>query len=151
MNELENERFLVFCINEELYASPLLEFHEVVEMIKPKPVPNMPEHFSGMINLRGVIVAIIDLRKKMGIHEKYMGKQTMLICETETGIIGASIDRVESVIHIDPATIQDVKIEGKIALEYLRGFVNHEGKIITLVDVKSFLSEQDKQFIEISA
>ncbi len=151
MNELENERYLVFCIDDELYASPLLDFHEVVEMIKPKPVPNMPEHFSGMINLRGVIVAIIDLRKKMGIGERYQGKQTMLICETETGIMGASIDRVESVIHIHSASVQDVKIAGKIALEYVKGFVNHQDRIITIVDVKSFLSEQDKQFLDVSA
>lgn len=147
MTELESHSYLVFRIHGELYASPLLEFSEVVGFIEPKPVPNMPDYFSGMINLRGVIVGVVDLRKKMGINDTFTGKQTMLICETESGIMGASIDKIESVIHIDPATIQDVKLSTRVSADYLQGFINHHEEIITLIDVKNFISDIQKQNI----
>lgn len=69
MNENESEnKFLVFSVGEELYASPLLSIREVLEFQPPKPMPNMVHYFTGVINVRGAIVGVIDLRTKFG-HE----------------------------------------------------------------------------------
>jgi purine-binding chemotaxis protein CheW len=122
MSELyeDKERYLVYRIDDDLYASPLLDFKEVIEFIKPKVVPNMPTCFSGMINLRGLIMGVIDLRIKLGILDHNPLRSSMLVCETEVGPLAAVIDKVEFVIYVSPAEIQDLKIEGKVAIDCLK-------------------------------
>jgi purine-binding chemotaxis protein CheW len=142
MSELyeDKERYLVYRLKDELYASPLLDFKEVIEYIKPKLVPNMPEFFSGMINLKGLIIGVIDLRLKLGIHEATLHKPSMLVCETEAGLLAAVVDKVEFVIYVTPSDIQDLKIEGKIQIDCLKGFLQHQDNLITIIDIKKFVS-----------
>jgi purine-binding chemotaxis protein CheW len=140
----DKERYLVYRIDNELYASPLLDFKEVIEYIKPKIVPNMPEYFSGMINLRGLIIGVIDVRKKIGISSEFHQNPSLLICETDSGPMGAIIDKVESVIHISPKEVQDLKVEGKIDLAFLKGFYQHQDKFISIIDIKKFVSKIEK-------
>jgi purine-binding chemotaxis protein CheW len=145
----DKERFLVYRIKDELYASPLLDFKEVIEYIKPKLVPNMPSCFSGMINLRGLIMGVIDLRVKLGIQESNFLKSSMLICETEVGPLAAVIDKVEFVIYVTPSDIQDLKIEGKVQIDCLKGFLQHQDHLITIIDIKKFVSSiENKSVVE---
>jgi purine-binding chemotaxis protein CheW len=151
MSELyeDKERYLVYRIKDELYASPLLDFKEVIEYIKPKLVPNMPSCFSGMINLRGLIMGVIDLRLKLGVHETNSLKSSMLICETDVGPLAAVIDKVEFVIYVTPSDIQDLKIEGKVQIDCLKGFLQHQDNLITIIDIKKFVSSiENKSFVE---
>ncbi len=151
MSELyeDKERYLVYRIKDELYASPLLDFKEVIEYIKPKLVPNMPSCFSGMINLRGLIMGVIDLRLKLGVHEVNPLKSSMLICETEVGPLAAVIDKVEFVVYVTPSDIQDLKIEGKVQIDCLKGFLQHQDNLITIIDIKKFVSSiENKSFVE---
>jgi purine-binding chemotaxis protein CheW len=151
MSELyeDKERYLVYRIKDELYASPLLDFKEVIEYIKPKLVPNMPSCFSGMINLRGLIMGVIDLRLKLGVHEVNSLKSSMLICETEVGPLAAVIDKVEFVVYVTPSDIQDLKIEGKVQIDCLKGFLQHQDNLITIIDIKKFVSSiENKSFVE---
>lgn len=143
----DKERYLVYRIKDELYASPLLDFKEVIEFIKPKVVPNMPDYFSGMVNLRGLIMGVIDLRKKLGYHEDYEFKPSMLICETEVGALAAIIDKVEFVVYFSPAEIQDLKVEGKVDISCLRGFMQYQEHLISVIDIKKFVSNIDKSEI----
>jgi purine-binding chemotaxis protein CheW len=151
MSELyeDKERYLVYRIKDELYASPLLDFKEVIEYIKPKLVPNMPSCFSGMINLRGLIMGVIDLRLKLGVQESNSLKSSMLICETDVGPLAAVIDKVEFVIYVTPSDIQDLKIEGKVQIDCLKGFLQHQDNLITIIDIKKFVSSiENKSFVE---
>jgi purine-binding chemotaxis protein CheW len=137
---VDKERYLVYRIKNELFASPLLDFKEVIEFIKPKLVPNMPSCFSGMINLRGLIIGVIDLRLKLGITDSFSSKSSMLICETQVGHLAAVIDKVEYVINVSPSEIQDLKIEGRVDVDCLRGFIQHQENLIIVIDIKKFVS-----------
>lgn len=149
MSELheDKERYLVYRIKDELYASPLLDFKEVIEFIKPKIVPNMPSYFSGMINLRGLIIGVIDLRRKLSYKDDYQHKPSMLICETEVGPLAAIIDKVEFVIYFSPAEIQDLKVEGKVDISCLKGFIQYQEHLISVIDIKKFVSNIEKEKI----
>jgi purine-binding chemotaxis protein CheW len=140
----DKERYLVYRIKDELYASPLLDFKEVIEFIKPKIVPNMPNYFSGMVNLRGLIIGVIDLRKKLGYEENYELKPSMLICETDVGPLAAIIDKVEFVVYFSPAEIQDLKVEGKVDISCLQGFMQYQEHLISVIDIKKFVSNIEK-------
>jgi purine-binding chemotaxis protein CheW len=100
----------------------------------------MPSCFSGMINLRGLIMGVIDLRVKLGIHESNPVKSSMLICETEIGPLAAVIDKVEFVIYVTPSDIQELKIEGKVQIDCLKGFLQLQDNLITIIDIKKFVS-----------
>jgi purine-binding chemotaxis protein CheW len=141
----DKERYLVYRIKDELYASPLLDFKEVIEFIKPKIVPNMPNYFSGMVNLRGLIIGVIDLRKKLGYQDEYQARSSMLICETEIGPLAAIIDKVEFVIYFAPSEIQDVKIEGRVDIGCLKGFMQYQEHLISVIDIKKFVSNIEHQ------
>ena len=134
----EKEKYLVYRIENELYASALLDFKEVVEYSKPKSVPNMPQCFSGMINLRGLIIGVIHLRLKLGINRPYEGRSSILICETSSGPIGAIIDKVECVIPIHLSEIQDMKVHGRVDVQFLKGFFQYKDELITILDIKKF-------------
>ncbi len=140
----DKERYLVYRIKDELYASPLLDFKEVIEFIKPKIVPNMPNYFSGMVNLRGLIMGVIDLRKKLGYQENYELKPSMLICETDVGPLAAIIDKVEFVVYFSPTEIQDLKVEGKVDISCLQGFMQYQEHLISVIDIKKFVSNIEK-------
>jgi len=140
----EKDKYLVYRIGDEFYASRLLDFVEVIEYTKPKIVPNMSHCFSGMINLRGLIIGVVDLRKKLGIAEDFSGKPSMLICDTEVGPIGAIIDKVEYVVPFLQSEIQDLKVERKMDKAYLKGFFQHQDNLITVIEIKSFVSSFDE-------
>jgi purine-binding chemotaxis protein CheW len=142
----EKDKFLVYRIGDEYYASKLLDFVEVIEYTKPKIVPNMSACFSGMINLRGLIIGVVDLRKKLGIFEEFSGKPSMLICDTELGPIGAIIDKVEYVMPFSQSDIQDLKVERKMDKVYLKGFFQHQENLITVIEIKSFVSNFEENY-----
>jgi purine-binding chemotaxis protein CheW len=145
----DKERYLVYRIKDELYASPLLDFKEVIEFIRPKVVPNMPNYFSGMVNLRGLIMGVIDLRKKLGYTDDYHQKPSMLICETDVGPLAAIIDKVEFVIYFSPSEIQDLKVEGKVDISCFKGFMQYQEHLISVIDIKKFVSNIEKnEFVE---
>ena len=145
----DKERYLVYRIKDELYASPLLDFKEVIEFIRPKVVPNMPNYFSGMVNLRGLIMGVIDLRKKLGYPDEYHQKPSMLICETDVGPLAAIIDKVEFVIYFSPSEIQDLKVEGKVDISCFKGFIQYQEHLISVIDIKKFVSNIEKnEFVE---
>lgn len=137
----EREKYLVFRIENELYASPLLDFREVIEYTPPKVVPNMAPYFAGMINLRGLIIGVVDLRLKLGYHSKSGPKPSLLICEASEGPIGATIDRVEFVIQILPSEIQELKVEGRVNVNYLKGFIQQGEHFITILDIKKLITD----------
>jgi purine-binding chemotaxis protein CheW len=137
----EKHKYLVYRIHDELYASPLLDFKEVIEYTPPKLVPNMATYFTGMINLRGLIIGVVDIRKKLGYSIEVIHKASFLICDTELGPLAATIDRVEAVIQLSSDQIQDMKLDSRIKACYLNGFVQQGEDLITVLDIKKLISD----------
>ncbi len=92
-----SDKFIVFHMGNELFAASLIEVREVIEHQPPKPIPNMAPYFKGVINIRGEIVGVVDLRERLGIRD---GKTPLceLVFETPSGPLAAIVDRVHSVI-----------------------------------------------------
>ena len=139
MNE---NRYLLFYVGAELYGVPLLDVKEVIEYQIPKPVPNMVSHFSGVINLRGAIIGVLDLRKKLGVPADCTRTTAMLICETEQGVLAAVIDRVDSVTLITADCI-DTKapVQTSVKSEYLSGIA----RVFERAEERTRTSENEKE------
>ena len=143
MTESEN-KFLVFSVGEDLYASPLLSIREVLEYQTPKPMPNMVHYFTGVINVRGAIVGVIDLRTKFGHEAKNWPRTPFLLCDTARGAIATIVDSVDRVQTFTEEQIErHPPVATKIEQNYLIGVAKSSHELITLVDMEKLLNEQE--------
>ncbi|MFN3696538.1 MAG: chemotaxis protein CheW [Pseudobdellovibrio sp.] len=141
----ENElRFLIYKIGTETYGSPLLSVREVLEFQKPKFMPNMIKSFSGVINVRGAIVGVVDMRTKFGFPEDIQRKTSMLLCDTERGPIAAVVDNIECVLEIKSENMEkEPPIRSKVPASYLMGVAKNNDQLITIIDLQKALTEEE--------
>lgn len=136
-------RYLLFELGNELYGTPLLDIREVIEYQEPKFLPNMVSHFVGVINIRGSIVGVIDLRKQFGEKINSEKRTAMLVSETQQGTIAAIVDRVDSVVIIDPSALDEKPpFMTSVQQDYLVGVAKTKDKLVTIVELQRLLGEE---------
>lgn len=136
-------KYIVYKIGEELYASPLLSVREVIEYQKPKFIPNMVNYFSGVINVRGTIVGVVDFRAKFNLPNKVDRKTSLLLCDSTEGPVAALVDSVESVIEILENDLEkNPPVKTQIEKTYMIGVAKYKDKLITVIDILKSLSEE---------
>ena len=139
----ESDRYLLFDVGGETYGAPLLTIREVVEYQKPKFIPNMDSLFSGVINIRGAIVGVLDLRGKFQAQSQYTPQTALLVCDTEQGPIAAVVDQVSAVVGLDEGEIEKhAAIKVPIDQDFVVGIAKHNGKLITLINLLGVLSAE---------
>jgi purine-binding chemotaxis protein CheW len=151
MSELDvgselDSRYLIYQIGDDTYASPLLSIREVLEYQKPQFMPNMARHFSGVINVRGAIVGVVDLRIKLGYPDELKKKIAFLLCDTESGPLAAVVDSVDAVIEISKNQIElNPPVQSKVNSKHLLGIAKKDQKMITILDIhQSLVDDQLK-------
>lgn len=135
-----DERYLVFRLGSELYATPLLRVREVVEPFDSKPLPNTPKFFVGVVNIRGEIVGVVDLRLKFGHKVEPSPYMALMVFSTDGGPMAALVDQVDSVINLSPNEIQDRGTLGAaLGGENIVGIGKKDKKLITIIDLLNIL------------
>jgi purine-binding chemotaxis protein CheW len=136
-------RYLIFKVGEDLYGTPLLDVREVVQYQAPKPMPNMSPAFTGVINIRGAIVGVLDFRVRLGIEANLGNKTALLVLDTTQGALAVTVDQVESVVPI-PEEELDRKppVMSKIPTDYLVGIAKHGHQLITIVHLHQLMSNE---------
>lgn len=110
-----DNRFMEFRLGDQLYAAPLLEVKEVIQKPDVTDVPNMPQHFEGMINLRGQIIGVFNIRKRLGAKAREASAdspEVIIVVEKSGVMVGMLVDEVTRVLHptdseIKPAPLKD--------------------------------------------
>lgn len=136
------DKYIVFQMGTELFATSLLEVREVIEPQEPKPIPNMARFFKGVINIRGEIIGVIDLREKMGIstNEKPL---CQLVFDTPNGPLAAIVDKVQSVIPYDIATLERrTNMNQGVDHSYFIGLGKVDETIVTFISLPKVISEE---------
>jgi purine-binding chemotaxis protein CheW len=142
IEDLDLNRYLIFRLGEELYGSPLHSVREVLKLPTIKSVPYMKNHFKGVINLRGAIVSIIDLRQKFDIKAQLPG--LILTVESDGDTIGAIVDDVSTVTTIPEAEIErNVRVETKVPLQFFHGVAKVQGRLVNIIDIAGTLSSEE--------
>lgn len=148
---VENEEQLVVCqLAEETYGINIANVREIITMQKITRVPKTPEFIEGIINLRGRILPVIDLRKRFGLAVSEYTRATRII-EVETGgkSVGIIVDGVSEVLRIsrdwvEPPSPFIVSLDS----EYIRGVAKVEDRLIILLDLDKVLSPHEKAELE---
>lgn len=147
--EENQSKFILFNLNNELYGAPLLKIREVIKVGAIKPVPYMVNHFKGVINLRGQIVSVVDLRLKFNLPVDPNSNGLILVVETAHGLLGAIIDDLVSVQHFNPSEIEtNPAIETKIPADFFAGVAKMQDRLVNLVDLSGCLSSEDLRVVK---
>lgn len=143
-NSGDTERFLSFSLGPEEYAIPLLGVREVIAIPEITPVPHTPPHFLGMMNLRGQVISIIDLRLKFNIKAETSGETAVIICDLGGCSLGVVINSVNSVLALTDADIAPKpQIQSQKSTDYITGVAKREGRLVLLLDIHKALSLQE--------
>ena len=142
------EQYLTFLLAKEQYAVNILCVEEIRSWELPTKIPNSPSYIKGVINMRGVIVPIVDLRLKFNIGVATYHETTVVIVlryqgEESSRTIGFVVDAVSDVLNAENNEVQNApSIGGSVPLEYLSGLINVGDNVVTLLNAESL------QFIE---
>lgn len=134
-------QLIIFKLENEYFGCDLRTLREIHRPVPITPVPKAPSHIRGVSNLRGIIMPVIDLRKRLGFPQARQDKDSrVMVVEAGEEHIGFEIDGVREVIKTDPSAIMPfdgtLDFKGK---EAVWGMLRQPGGIITLLNLKSLL------------
>lgn len=143
----EGKQFLTFCLGDELYGVDILKVKEIKGYTAITKIPNMPAHIKGVLNLRGTIVPIIELRTKFSMPTiDYTAFTVIIVVVVRDRVMGLVVDSVSDVLNIDKKDIQPPPQFGaKVDVSFLDGIGNAGDKLVALLDMERLLSEGDLQ------
>ena len=138
-------RFLAFALCNEEYAVPLLKVREVIALGDITPVPHTPAHFKGIMNFRGLVISVIDLRVKFKMQKAEIGPETaIVILDLSPLCLGVVVDSVDSVLALTEEQISpSPDIESSVNNEYITGVARVDKKLILILDIEKTLSVDD--------
>jgi purine-binding chemotaxis protein CheW len=138
-------RFLSFSLAKEDYAVPLLSVKEVIAMPEITPIPYTPSHFLGIMNLRGQVISVIDLRTKFNIKPEASSETAVIICDLKPICLGVVVNSVNSVLSLLEKDINPrPEFQSSKASDYITGVTRKEEKLILLIDIARALDVADQ-------
>jgi purine-binding chemotaxis protein CheW len=138
-------QFVGFRVGEQSYALPISAVREIVRPPEITPVPQSPEHVAGVMNLRGRIVPVIDLRKRFRQAIENSPKTRVLVIALDGKLIGLLVDSASEVLKIASAEIEpSPQLFGEDNERYVTGVAKHLGRLVILLDVNKLLPEPER-------
>jgi len=154
----EIRQYLTFYLGEEVFAIDVANVREILEFTTVTKVPNTPEYMRGVINLRGSVVPVLDMRQKFGMTSTEKTINTCIVVvevvyEEEEIVVGALVDSVQEVFELEAENIEPApRIGTHVKTEFIKGMgKKDEGFIIILDSAKVFSAEELTQIAEIEA
>ncbi len=138
-------QYLTFVLAEEVYGLEILKVREIIGFMEITTVPRTPEFIKGVINLRGKVIPVIDLRLKFGMPEVEATDQTCIIVVDVDGVeIGIVVDEVDEVLQVMEADIEDAPAFGaSVDTDFILGMGKTNGKVTILLDIGRVLSPEE--------
>lgn len=139
-----------FRIGRETFGVPIALVHEIVRMPEITAVPDSPDYVEGVINLRGKIISVIDLRKRFGEKEIVTSKKNrILVTEADGKLVGLIVDAASEVLKIPETEIEPPPpVFEAGALNYVTGLGKLRGRLIILIDLTKVLQKGDLRRLE---
>lgn len=141
----EAERFLAFTLCQEEYAVPLLKVKEVIALTEITPVPYAPSHFKGIMNLRGQVISVIDLRLKFRMSKAETTHETaIIILDLNPLSFGVIVDSIDSVLAVERGDLRPPPdVESQVKSDYIMGVTRKDNKLVLILDIDRTLSLED--------
>ncbi len=147
-------KYLTFCLEKEEYGIGILKVKEIIGMMPITSVPRTPEFVKGVINLRGKVIPVMDLRLKFNMGEIPYNERTCIIVveidsQDSTVLIGVVVDAVSEVLNIKGEKIEETPTFGtKLDTDYILGMAKMEGGVKILLNIDRVLSSKEIKVLE---
>ena len=142
-------KFLTFVLGEEIYGIEILKAREIIGLMDITTVPQTPDYMKGVINLRGKVIPVIDLRMKFSMQEEEHTQETcVIVVEVHNTSIGLIVDSVSEVSDIRDGEIENAPRFGQgIDTSFIMGIGKVKDKIIILLDIDTVLSSEELEIV----
>lgn len=139
-----------FKLGEEEFAVDILKIQEINRMVEITKVPKSPDFVEGVINLRGKVIPIIDLRKRFCLEVTGQTKDTrIVVVDIDQKVVGLVVDGVSEVLRLPASTVEPPPpIVAGIDSEYINGVGKLEDRLLILLDLEKVLSSEEKEVLE---
>ena len=150
----ETMQYLTYTLGEEVFALDITKVREVLDYTSITKVPRTPDFMRGVINLRGSVVPVIDMRLKFGMTQTEKGVNTCIIIvevtvDGETTILGALADSVQEVFDLEPEHIEPApKIGMRLNTEFIKGMGKRDDRFIIILDIDKVFSADDLAIVQ---
>lgn len=141
-------QYLTFHVHEEEFGIDILQVQEIKGLSRITPIPNTPPHIQGVINLRGTVVPVLDLRAKLGLPQAEYNQFTVIvIVNIGERVVGLVVDGVSDVVEfsaseVDPAAELGVDVDDS----FIAGIAKPNGRLITLLDLNELVGPSGSAF-----
>jgi purine-binding chemotaxis protein CheW len=142
-------KYLIFHLGAEEFGTGVLQVREIMGLQDITTIPQVPAHVKGVINLRGKVIPVIDLRLKFGMEpQEYTARSCIVVMQTRQGdedlMIGLIVDGVVEVLNLAASDIEDTPDFGPgVVTPYLTGMAKIKGKVKILLDIDHVLSTNE--------
>ncbi|MEG1609993.1 MAG: chemotaxis protein CheW [Bilophila sp.] len=138
-------QLVTFKIADEEFGVDILKVQEIIRMMPITKVPNAPAFVEGVINLRGKVIPVIDMRKRFGMKSCAHDSQTRIkVMDLQGQVVGFVVDAVSEVLRIKESTVEPPPpVVAGIGSEYMRGVGKLEDRLLILLDLDKLLSENE--------
>ena len=151
---MEMTQYLTFKLDEEVFALDISKVREVLDFTTVTKVPRTPEFMRGVINLRGSVVPVVDLRLKFGMTKTEKTVNTCIIIvevavDEETTILGVLADSVQEVMDLGPEHIEPApKIGTRLNTAFIKGMGKRDNRFIILLDIDKIFSTDELALVQ---
>ena len=145
---------LTFRLGKEEYGVEILKVREIVGLLDITAVPRTSAHVRGVVNLRGKIIPVVDLRRKLGLPDAAASRENCIIIVIVRGgqgevLVGLLVDAVNEVLWVGEGEVDDLPdIGDSQALEFVRGLAKVRGRVVILLDIDKVVHQQDLKGLE---
>lgn len=143
-------KYLTFSLADEAYGIPVLKVREIITMLHITMVPQMPPYVKGVINLRGKVIPVIDLRTKLGLPAIEIRETNCIVVVQlsvpggDTKHVGLIVDAVEEVANVAAEDIEPAPdFGGAVEVEYLLGMAKIKGQVKSLLDIEKVIAAEE--------
>ncbi len=150
----EVRQYLTFKLAGEVFALDVVKVREILDYTTITKVPQTPEFMKGVINLRGSVVPVVDMRLKFGIATQDKTVDTCIIVveiniDSEATVLGALVDSVQEVFELEPSQIEPApRIGTKLRTEFIMGMGKRDDQFVIILDVDKVFSSEDLEMVQ---
>ena len=149
--DTQRGRFLTFTIEDNIYGLPIRFVTEIIGVQQATKVPETPDYVKGIINLRGRIIPLIDVRLKFGKEEiPYTERTCIIVIDVNSVSVGLIVDKVDDVLTLEDSQIAQPPSGGTLGFEnrYIEGIGKVEDMVLILLDAEKLLRTEEMEMIE---
>jgi purine-binding chemotaxis protein CheW len=148
----DERQLVVFQLGAELYGCEISRVHEIIRLQSVTRVPRAPAFVEGVINLRGKVIPVVDLRRRFGLPTaEHTRASRIVVVEIGDQVVGIVVDGVSEVLRVNSAIVEPPSpVVAGIDSEYLHGIAKLSDRLVILLDLDRILAREERRALEVA-